>query len=166
MPSIQVRAAALNRLVKDIAAQTSRDVFETLLIKSSTHEEHEDDEINFHLRIMAAFNEVPACFPTNDTNILAKLILRVVRFYETDTKFAGKMNIFTGIMAAGSIGMGDRLFAEKTARALEKNRLNNDFYDLSKEIVGQEEVNAAVKFIQVPDHGFHPDSEFVVFSLV
>jgi hypothetical protein len=163
MTSIHIRAAALNRLVKDIAAQTSRDVFENLLMKPSTQEE-EADEINFHLRIMAAFHEVPACFPTNDTNVLAKLILRVVRFYETDTKFAGKMNMFTGIMASGL--MGERLFAEKTARALEKNRLNNDFYDLSKEIAGQEEVNATVKFIQVSDHGFHPDSEFVVFTLV
>jgi ribosomal protein L29 len=69
----------------------------------------------------------------------------------------------TAVQLMGTV-MNPGNFNEKKLRVMECADLNNQLYEMGKEIIDKE-VQATVEFVAVQTHEFHPDSEFVLFKV-
>ena len=115
------------------------------------------------VRMMIATDGASATFPVKDPEILADMLLMVVRFYATQEKVKTKFNMCTAVQLMGTV-MNPGNFNEKKLRVMECADLNNQLYEIGKEIIDKE-VHATVEFVAVQTHEFHPDSEFVLFKV-
>jgi len=159
---IQIRAPAFARLVKTIVGFTSREIFDDF------PEDDEDDTVISLIRTRYINeNGASTSFPTDDMDLLAKMILKVIRVYSRKPKISGKINMCTAIMMFGSlhIDMARADFENKNKRAKEINDMNNAFYLISSEISSGKNVSVSAKLNQVENPDFHPDSQYVVFRV-
>jgi len=143
---IVIRAAAFSRLVRTVCGFAREYVFQ--------HEE---------LKYMTAQIFDYATFTTDDMDLLAQMILEIVRLYCANPSVNSKMNMCMAIQLTGTKIMDvGNAFAERNKRAMEMTKLNNAFYDLSKKIEDKD-VRVKVERTILQDHGFRPESEFVTF---
>jgi len=159
---VVIRAAAFIRLVKSIYG-LNQNVFEDV----STDPLIDDDknkELNSILQNMTQHGAVSR-YPSENADLIALLILKVVRFYTNDAIIHSKINMCVRIQLMGShaLNVNDYMM-DRNKRAMEIFTLNNKFYEISQKIIGAS-VCPTVEFITVDGHGFHPDSQYLEFSI-
>jgi hypothetical protein len=158
--SLQIRAPAFVRWITTI-----NDTFMNVCDNLSRFDSENPDLIEI-VRLMISRGGASAEFPVKDTEILADMLLMVARFYATQEKVKTKFNMCTVIQLMGTVStsMKREYFAEKNKRARECADLNNRLYEIGNKIKDKE-VQASVEIVDVKDHGFHPNSEFILFKV-
>ena len=102
-------------------------------------------------------------FPEQNLEIMSKFILKIVRFYETEKELFTKINMCWAMQIGGSLLLKTHAFLQdKNKRSTEIKELNIQLYELGQKISGKDvQINA--EFINVENHEFHRDSQFLVF---
>ena len=166
-----IRAAAFARLLKFIVfVKKNPNVFDEFLVNDSStlsdEEKEENTRLNTIIRQMIdQQGNVSAVYPDVEPIILAKVFAKVLRFYSSDTEIYSKVNMCwvmqLGVTAMFKIGHSDG----NNLRATEQKDMNHWFYDTSRKIAPTDFIDVSAEFITVYNHSFHPDSQFVEFSV-
>ena len=161
---ILVRASAFSRLlgmllkfVKD--NQTFADIYTNEL-----YDDEEEQMLNDYLEKMSPkLGKVPTTFPLQDTDIIANMILKVIRFNSLHTYLNSKLSMCMLIQFVGSkVYDTDGFLSRKNSRDREMVLLNNKLCDIGKEIEGKT-VSVSAENIIVTYHEFNTDSQFIMF---
>lgn len=164
---ILIRAAAFSRLITKLSGFIEN-IDSILQINiNENYDEDEDKILNENLKWMVTMHgSAPSGFPVKNMDTLAKMVLKLVRFYEHYPNVSGKMNACLMVQLFGMSVLGkNRLLLEKNKRDVEVNNLNNQLFKLSDSIKGKN-VSVIAEPIIKKDHEFHPDSEFILFKIV
>jgi len=163
---VQLRAPAFSRLLgmllrfaKD--GQTLADVY-----SNEIHDEEEEQVLNELLeKMVPKYGTVPSTFPTQDMDIIAKMILKVVRFNAAHTYISSKLSMCMIIQSVGLVLDTNGTLAGKNMRDKEMVLLNNKLCDIGKLII-ERNVIVTAEEVTVTGHEFNPDSQFVVFRIL
>ena len=103
-------------------------------------------------------------FPTDDTDLLSKAIVRILLCYMDAPEVHTKINTLHTFERVISMFETESQTTAANLRANELKDLNDNLQNISKKI-DRNNINASVDFIQVFGHSFHPDSQFIRFSV-
>jgi len=164
---IKVRAPAFSRLLGMLLKfakdeQTFADVH-----SNEVYDEEEEEVLNDFLEKMTPkYGTVPSTFPTQDMDIIAKMILKVVRFNTVHTYISSKLSMCILVQLCGSMVLDkDGSMEDKNSRGKEMVLLNNKLCDIGKEIEGKD-ARVLAEEVTVTEHDFNQDSQFVVFRVL
>ena len=167
-----IRAAAFARLLKIIVfVKKNPNVFDDFYVNGSSTLSNEEKEENVRLnnilrRMIDQLGNVSAVYPDVEPIILAKVFAKVLRFYSSDSEIYSKVNMCwvmqLGITAMCKIGHSDG----NNLRATEQKDMNNWFHETSRKIAPSDFIEVNAECITVYNHSFHPDSQFVEFSVI
>jgi hypothetical protein len=169
--SIIIRAAAFWRLVANIYVLTlnNPENFIGKVEKNYFPNLEEKDETRMVLvpivyRMHVSKDTALSIFPTTNMEMLAKAILKVVRCYASVPEIYTKINLLSASHDTVSI-LAPNQMSSSSIRAKEVKELNENIYLLSQTIP-EKLLDVTAKLVNVTGHGFHPESEFVRFSIV
>jgi len=153
--SIRIRAPALQRLGLNLLTFAGT----TPSIKSALEKEC----INFSLLIYPKSYGVLPDFPTRNANILANEIMKLIRCYIAAPEIYTKIAMCYTIQKVGSSIFQDANTTTDgmNVRAQEIQDLSLALFNISKKIVGRNDVIAVADFINVHSHEFSKESQFV-----
>jgi len=164
--SIIIREAAFTRLLQTIVGfKKNDDFFADCLINGPESDDDENKQLNDNLQRMIEDNIAISRLQMVDMDKIAKIALKIVRFYESEKDLTTKINMCCAIQLAGSqlLSVGLQI-EDKNRRAKELNELNNQIYKLSQEISGKKVV-ATTEPIDVENGGNHNNSKYFVFTV-
>jgi hypothetical protein len=153
MTELLIRAAAFSRLAY-VVNTVNRSPESTL---------HNNSILYFILKDLDEGRTAPT-FPTKDMEAMAAAILLVIRHYSPEVH--AKINTLYLAKLGCSIMNYNEEEERANLRAQEINELNNEFYKIYKELQGKVDVQPSARLIYYKkNHGFHPESEFAMFSV-
>ena len=149
--SIVIRAAAFHRLVANIAGFTLQDVSNIF----------GDDYILHYL----ANSSPESCFPTSDLKSVADIIYKVLQcYFKHGDKIHEKFSMLYPMQQIfNELSQNEKKY-DLNKRGKEVADMSKSFYELSKQIQGKT-VEYSCEKVNIEFHGFHPESEFVAFSV-
>ena len=167
-----IRAAAFARLLKFIVfVKKNPNVFDEFFVNDSSTLSNEEKEENSRLntiirRMIDQLGNVSAVYPDVEPIILAKVFAKVLRFYSSDKEIYSKVNMCwvmqLGVSAMFKIGHSDG----NNLRATEQKDMNHWFHETSRKIAPTDFIDVNAEFITVYNHSFHPESQFLEFSVI
>jgi len=169
--SVDIRAAAFWRLVSNIYTLTdpTPSIFVGEITKDYFPYYGEENEISVVLApIIYRMNITKECalsdFPTDNKNMLAKAIVRILLCYINVPEIYNKINDL--YVSQITVTMFATTSQSKAAsiRANELKTLNENLRYISKKF-NRTNINASVKFIKLVEHDFHPESQFIRFCI-
>jgi hypothetical protein len=165
-----VRAPAFQRLVNNVYNFTRSEPEKLFgpvdFIGSLPYPKEESDiECKIIASMVREMNNSSAwpIFPVEDVDMLAKIFIRVARVYSSAPEIYGKINLCWAAQKIGSLLMPSINMSSANKRATEIKDLNKNFYDLNMLIIDKE-VDVSGEFIEVENHEFHPESQFIRFT--
>lgn len=165
-----VRAPAFQRLVHNIYNFTRSEpekLFGPVEFVNSLP--YPKDESDIECKIIASMirdthnSSAWPIFPIEDVDMLGKIFLRVARLYISAPEIYDKINLCWVAQKVGSLLVPSINMSTANKRATEIKDLNKQFYDLSV-ITKDKTVDVSGEFIEVENHGFHPESQFLRFK--
>jgi hypothetical protein len=165
-----VRAPAFQRLVKNIYTFTISDPEKLFgpvdFIDSLPYPKEESDiECKIIASMIREIHNSSAwpIFPVEDVDMLAKIFVRVAGVYSSAPEIYGKINLCWAVHKVGSILIPSINISAANKRATEIKDLNKHFYDLNMRTIDKE-FDVSGEFIEVENHEFHPESQFLRFT--
>jgi len=170
--SVDIRAPAFWRLIANIYSLTeSKPSHFVGEIKKDyfPHNSGEENEISMVLApIIYRMNitKEPALseFPTDNTDLLAKAIVRILLCYADVPEVHSKINTLHAFERVITMFETESKTTAASLRANELKMLNDNLQHISEKI-DRTNINASVDFIQVFGHSFHPESQFIRFRI-
>ena len=168
-----IRAAAFARLLKFIVfVKKNPNVFDDFFVNGSSlaisqEEKEENVRLNTIIRQMIdQHGNVSPIYPVVEPMILAKVFAKVLRFYSSDKEIYSKVNMCwvmqLGVTSMFKMGHSDG----NNLRATEQKDMNNWFHNTSRKIAPSDCINVSAEFVTVSHNAFHPDSQFLEFSVI
>jgi len=163
-PTCTIRAACLYRMIKfindNLQAKYPTEFLEPINQKSLEIDEHQilRDMIK-HMNIEQSANPH---FPTDNMDIMGKAIFKIIKWYKD---YASLYSLIKALCLFNSLILPGE-YAPRNARVYEIEILNEKFYTICAALDNIDEFEPCANLI-TPDevHEFHPDSQFLSFTV-